>query len=101
MNSVSISFVSTINFCKIIWSQRDRNKEDIIYQQSETAEDKKERERVEKVADKIAIKNLLVLDEDDMEVDYRKKRATSCKHNTNVFLPGPLTAAEEQEVEAR
>ena len=88
-------------YCKIRWSQRDRNKDDIKEQQSETAEEKKERERVEKVAEEIAIKNLLVFDEDDMELDYRKKRATSCKHNTNVLLPGPLTAAEEQEIEAR
>ena len=36
-----------------------------------------------------------------MEVDYRKKRATSCKHNTNVQLPGPMTPAQEQEIECR
>ena len=34
-------------------------------------------------------------------MDYRKKRATSCKHNTNVTLPGPMTPAQEQEVECR
>ena len=32
---------------------------------------------------------------------YRKKRATSCKHNTNVVLPDPLTPAQEQEIECR
>ena len=37
-----------------------RDKDDIKEQQSETAEEKKERERMEKVAEEIAIKNLLV-----------------------------------------
>ena len=60
-----------------------------------------ERERVEVIAEEQAIRNLLVFDEDDMDIDYRKRRATSCKHNTNVILPGPMTAAEEQEIEAR
>ena len=36
-----------------------------------------------------------------MELDYRRQRATSCKHNTNVILPGPLTPAQEQELECR
>ena len=45
--------------------------------------------------EEIEIKNLLVFDEDEMAIDYRKKRATSAKHNTNVILPGPLTAAQE------
>ena len=39
---------------------------------------------VERAAEEEAIRNLLVFDQDAMEVDYRKKRATSCKHNTNV-----------------
>ena len=36
-----------------------------------------------------------------MVMDYRKKIATSCKHNTNFILPGPMTPAQEQEIECR
>ena len=36
-----------------------------------------------------------------MSIDNRKKRATACKHNANVVLPGPLTPAQEQEIECR
>ena len=89
-------------YCKIRWSQRDVDREELKeIIKNETKEEKLERERVEAVAEEIAIKNLLVFDEDDMEVDYRKKRATSCKHNNNVILPGPMSPAEEQEIEAR
>ena len=41
----------------------------------------------------------MVFDEDELELDYRKKRVTACKHNTNVILPTPMTAAQEQEIE--
>ena len=86
-------------YCKIRWSQRDKDGDD--NNMEESAEERIERERVEKIAEEQAIKDLLVFDEDDMEIDYRKRRATSCKHNTHVILPGPLTASEEQEIEAR
>ena len=42
-----------------------------------------------------------MFDEDDMTLNYRKQRATNCKHNTNVLLPGPLNTAQEQEIECR
>ena len=42
-----------------------------------------------------------MFDEDELELDCGKKRATSCKHNTNIILPGPLTPTQEQEIECR
>ena len=48
-------------------------------------EERKERERVDRVAEEEAIKDLLVFDQDDMEIDSSKNRAISCKHNTNVI----------------
>ena len=86
-------------FCKIRWSKRDEESGEAKERQKETEEERKERERVEKVAEEEAIKNNLVFSQDDMELDYRKQRATNCKHNTNVVLPGPLTPAMEQEIE--
>ena len=88
-------------YCKIRWEERDKGffeKEDT---ENETEEERKERERVEKIAEEEAIRNLLVFDQETMEVDYRKRRATACKHNTNVILPGPMTPAQEQELECR
>ena len=64
-------------YCKIRWSQRDKDKDELKEQQKETEEERKERERVEKIAEEIAMKSLLVFDEDEMQMDYRKKRATS------------------------
>ena len=88
-------------YCKIRWSEKDRDPEEAKDRENETEEEKRERERVERLAEEEAIRNLLVFDQDAMELDYRKKRATSCKHNTNVKLPGPLTPAQEQEIECR
>ena len=88
-------------YCKIRWSERDKDPNDKDDIKNETKEERVERERVEKAAEEEAIRNLLVFDQDAMEVDYRKKRATSCKHNTDVKLPGPLTPAQEQEIECR
>ena len=42
-----------------------------------------------------------MFDQEEMEIDYRKRRATACKHNTNVVLPGPLSPGQEQEIECR
>ena len=86
-------------YCKIRWSERDKDPEDKDLLAKETEEERKERERVERAADDEAVRNLLVFDQDTMEVDYRKKRATSCKHYTNVILP--MTLAQEQEIECR
>ena len=67
----------------------------------ESEEERLERERVEKLAEEEAIKSNLVFDQDEMTIDYRKRRATSCKHNNNVVLPGPLSPAQEQELKCR
>ena len=42
-----------------------------------------------------------MFDEYDMEIEYSRKRATSCKHNNNVILPGHLPPAQEQEIECK
>jgi hypothetical protein len=87
------------SYCKIRWELRDKDSTDDT--KDESIEEKAERERIEQIAEEEAIRNLLVFDQDNMELDYRKKRATSCKHNTNVILPRPLTPAQEQEIECR
>ena len=88
-------------YCKIRWEERDRDPDERKKQKDESSEEKKERERVERLAEDEAIKSLLVFDQDSLELDYRKRRATACKNNTAVILPGPLTAAQEQEIECR
>ena len=88
-------------YCKIRWEDRDKDPNERKEIRKETKEEKEERERVERIAEEEAIRSLLVFDQDSMEVDYRKKRATSCKHNTNVILPGPLSPEQEQEIECR
>ena len=88
-------------YCKIRWEERDKDPEERKKQKEESEEERNERKRVEDLAEEEAIKNLLVFDQDTMEVDYRKRRATACKNNTAVILPGPLTASQEQEIECR
>ena len=78
-------------YCKIRWEERDKDPEERKKQKEESKEERKERKRVED----------LVFDQDTMEMDYRKRRATACKNNTAVILPGPLTPAQEQEIECR
>jgi hypothetical protein len=36
-----------------------------------------------------------------MTLDYGKKRATDCKHNTCIKLPSPKSAKIEQDIELR
>ena len=84
-------------YCKIRWSERDKDPEKAKERAAETGEERLERERVERLAEEEAISSLLVFDQDAMEVDYRKKRATSCKGNTNVILPGPRARDRVQE----
>ena len=88
-------------FCKIRWAKRDEEPGDAKEKENETEEERLERERVEKIAEEEQIKNNLVFNQEEMEIDYRNRRATSCKHNNNVKLPGPLTPAMEQEIECR
>jgi hypothetical protein len=64
-------------FCKIRWSKKDEVSEDDKMKHEESEE-----ERLEKLAEEEAIRYNLVFDQDEMTIDYRKRRATSCKHNT-------------------
>ena len=84
-------------YVKVRWSRRDE--EEIMI--NETEEERKERIRLNNIAEMEAVKATMVFDEDEMEVDFRKQRATNCKHNTYCHLPGPLTAKQEQELEVR
>jgi hypothetical protein len=43
-------------FCKIRWSERDKDAEDKVTQSEETEEKRKERERVERIAEEEAIR---------------------------------------------
>ena len=54
--------------------------------ETETEEEKKERERIEKAIEIAGIEANTVFNEEDMTLDYGRKRATDCKHNTCVKL---------------
>ena len=69
--------------------------------ETETKEEKLERERIEQAIEIAAIEAKQVFNEEEMTVDYSKKRATDCKHNTCVKLPGPKSAKKEEGIEYR
>ena len=81
-------------YVKLRWANKGK-------EEDETEEEKVERMRVERLAEMEAIKATMVFDQEEMVVDFRKERATNCKHNTAVFFPRPLTAKQEQELEIR
>ena len=84
-------------YVKVRWSRRDE--EEIMI--DETEEERKERVRLNSIVEMEAVKTTMVVDEDEMQVDFGKQRATNCKHNTYCHLPGSLTAKQEQELEVR
>ena len=86
-------------YVKVRWAKRDDEDEEPKVEESD--EERKERLRVEHIAEMEAVKATMVFDQDEMLVDFRKQRATNCKHNTYCHLPGPLTAKQEQELEVR
>ena len=54
-----------------------------------------------KAIDIAAIEAKQVFNEEEMTIDYSKKRATDCKHNTCVKLPGPRPTKKEEGIEYR
>ena len=69
--------------------------------EAETEEEKKERERIEKAIEMAAIEAKTVFNKEHMKLDYGKKRATDCKHNTCVKLPRLKSAKIEEGIEYR
>ena len=67
----------------------------------ETDDERKERERIEKAIEEAEMLAKTVFDEDGMSLDYGRKRATDCKHNTYVKLPRPKSARVERDIEYR
>ena len=67
----------------------------------ETEEERIERERVEKVMEIAELEAKTVFNEDEMSLDYGRKRATDCKHNTCIKLPRPKSAKTERDLEYR
>ena len=57
--------------------------------QDESEQEKAERLRIEKEIEVAEIAAKTVFNEDENTIDYTRKRATDCKHNTCVRLPGP------------
>ena len=49
--------------------------------EKETEEERIERERIEKAMEIAEIEEKTVFSEEDMMIDYGRKRATDCKHN--------------------
>ena len=64
--------------------------------ENETKEEKEERLRIEKVVELAELESRTVFNEDEVRLDYGRKRATDCKHNTCVKMPGPKNAKLEE-----
>ena len=62
-------------FCKIRWAKRDEEAGDAKEKENETNEERDERERIESIAEEEQIRNNLVFNKEEMEVDYRNRRA--------------------------
>ena len=69
--------------------------------QEESSQEKAERIRIEKEIELAEITAKTVFNEDEMTIDYSHKRATDCKHNTCVKLPGPKNIKVEEGIELR
>ena len=67
----------------------------------QSEEDRLEEERVRKAAEMAVMEGKTVFNQEDMTLDYGRKRATDCKHNTFVKLPKPKNVKLEQEIEYR
>ena len=89
-------------YFKIRVEMRDEDEqEDPGGGQEETAQERSERIRIEKEIELAEITAKTVFNEDEMTIDYSRKRATDCKHNTCVKLPGPKNIKVEEGIELR
>jgi hypothetical protein len=79
----------------------DDSEEDDDAGGGETDEERIDRERVEKVMELAELEAKTVFNEDEMSLDYGRKRATDCKHNTCIKLPRPKSAKVERDIEYR
>jgi hypothetical protein len=89
------------SYFKVRIDMHDDDEEDDPGGGEETEEERIERERVERAAELAEIEVKTVFNEDEMTLDYGKKRATDCKHNTCIKLPRPKSAKIEQDIELR
>ena len=89
------------SYYKLRLDMKDDDLEDDPGGGAETEEDEVERKRIEKAAELVEIDMKTVFNEDEMTIDYGRKRATDCKHNTCVRLPKPRSAKVEQDIELR
>ena len=72
-------------FCKLrfeLFDDDDTDKKEGGEAEKETAEERKERERLERLVEVAEIESKTVFNEDEETLDYGRKRATDCKHNT-------------------
>ena len=65
----------------------------------ETEEERRESDRVEKAMEIAEIESKTVFNEEEMTLYYGRNRATDCKHNTCVKLPGPKSTKIEERIE--
>ena len=75
--------------------------EDLGGGERETDEERIERERIEKAMEISEKERKTVFSEEDMTIDYGRKRATDCKHNTCVKLPGPKSTKVQEGIKYR
>ena len=86
-------------FVKLRWALRDKGLMDEV--DMETLMTEEEKKRIAELVELIEIKTRSVFNHDKKEVDFRNSRATDVKHNSKVILPGPLTVAQEGEMQMR
>ena len=79
----------------------NEDEEELDTMVEESEEEKVERERIEKAVEEAELNAKTVFNEDEMSLDYGRKRATDCKHNTYVKLPRPRSAKVERDIEFR
>ena len=88
------------SFAKIRYEMFDKGEEEDGEELAkESKEEVNERLRLERLAEIVMIESKTVFNQyegADGTLDYSRKRATDCKHNTNIKLPGPRSAKVEQ-----
>ena len=92
------------SFCKMRYELFDRDAEDFEECAGESKEEREERLRVEKLSEIAEVESKTVFNEEEGDhgtINYGRKRATYCKHNTNIKLTGPRDTKTEEELEYR
>ena len=86
---------------KIRWERRRNDKEKEGTKDDKTEKKTKEEERIEREMEMIELKTRMIYDQDDNELDMRRRLATDIKTNQRVIMPQARPAGEEAELLVR